>query len=205
MFITTLLDDPILFMRIILLVIVSITIHELAHGWAAMSQGDDTPKRLGHLTWNPVIHMGMESIVFLILTGMAWGQMPVNPRKFYHPKWGSIWVSAAGPLSNLCLGLFFILLLQINLNFAFASFLSTKFIYIGAAINISLLVFNLLPIPPLDGFHVFVELFPNFKALNNNNIGMFALIILSFSGFFSGLSGLSRTIIYTAVPNLAMN
>lgn len=205
MFITTLFDDPIFFSRIVLLVIFSITIHELAHGWAAIGQGDRTPEKLGHLTWNPLVHMGVESLIFLILTGISWGQMPVNPRSFRNPKWGSIFVSAAGPLSNLCLGIIFIFLLQISLNFSFASFLSPKFLYMGAALNIRLFIFNLLPIPPLDGFHIFSEFFPEFKFLNNSNIGMFALVLLSLSNLGAGLSFMSETIIYTAVPTLAMN
>jgi Zn-dependent protease len=205
MFITTLFDDPIFFSRIVLLVIFSITIHELVHGWAAMSQGDRTPERLGHLTCNPVVHMGVESLIFLILIGISWGQMPVNPRNFRSPKWGCIFVAAAGPLSNLCLGLIFIFLLQINLNFSFASFLSTKFLYMGAAINLRLFIFNLLPLPPLDGFHIFSEFFPQFKVLNNSNIGMFALVLLSLGGFGAGLSFVSETVIYAAVPNLAIN
>jgi Zn-dependent protease len=117
MLLTTLFDDPMLFIRIVILVIFSITIHELAHGLAAMSQGDDTPKRLGHLTWNPVVHMGIESLIFLVVTGMSWGQMPVNPSNFRDRKWGGILVSAAGPLSNFCLSFIFVLVLQISLNY----------------------------------------------------------------------------------------
>ncbi|MCV3215717.1 hypothetical protein OGM63_19740 [Plectonema radiosum NIES-515] len=61
-----------------------------------MSQGDDTPQRTGHLTLNPVVHMGWESIIFLCIAGIAWGQMPVNPSKFRSAKLGNIIVSAAG-------------------------------------------------------------------------------------------------------------
>jgi Zn-dependent protease len=205
MFIATLFDDPLFFIRIVILVIFSITIHELAHGWAAMSQGDNTPQRLGHLTWNPVVHMGVESLIFLVLTGISWGQMPVNPSRFRNPKWGSIFVSTAGPLSNLCLALIFVLLLQIKFNVELTSFLSTKFLYMGAAINIRQFLFNMLPVPPLDGFHIFSEFFPEFKFLNNSNVGIFALMLLSFSGFSLGLSFVGETIIHAFIPNLAIN
>ncbi len=72
MLINTLLTDPVLFFRIVLIVIASVTLHELAHGWVALSQNDDTPKRSGHLTLNPIVHMGWESIIFLCIAGIAW-------------------------------------------------------------------------------------------------------------------------------------
>ncbi len=103
----TLLTNPIFFLRTILIVVISITLHELAHGFVALSQGDDTPKRTGHLTLNPVVHMGWESIIFLCLAGIAWGQMPINPARFRHKKISNILVSAAGPILNLCLGILF--------------------------------------------------------------------------------------------------
>lgn len=65
----------------------SIVIHELAHGFAAISQGDRTPISQGHITLNPVVHMGWPSLIFLVIAGIAWGQMPVNPSKFRYPKW----------------------------------------------------------------------------------------------------------------------
>ncbi len=89
MFIQTLITEPIHFFRIVVIVIFSITFHELAHGWAAMSQGDNTPQQTGHLTLNPVVHMGKESLIFLCLMGIAWGQMPVNPSKFRSGKLGT--------------------------------------------------------------------------------------------------------------------
>ncbi len=95
MFIQQLIKDPIYFFRIVTILIFSITLHELAHGWAAISQGDDTPQKTGHLTLNPVVHMGWESIIFLCIAGIAWGQMPVNPDKFRSKKIGNILVSAA--------------------------------------------------------------------------------------------------------------
>jgi Zn-dependent protease len=104
MFLQTLFQDPILFFRIVVIIIISIVIHELAHGVAALSQGDDTPSVSGHMTPNPVVHMGYASLIFLCIAGISWGAMPVNPSKFRHPKWSNIWVSAAGPLSNFLLG-----------------------------------------------------------------------------------------------------
>jgi Zn-dependent protease len=178
MFIQTLITEPIHFFRIVVIVIFSITLHELAHGWAAMSQGDNTPQQTGHLTLNPVVHMGKESLIFLCLMGIAWGQMPVNPSKFRSGKLGNILVSAAGPLSNLALGILFIVLLKLFFNPSLSGLLSGEFLYLAARINLILFLFNLLPIPPLDGFHVFSEIFPQLKPLQYSQFGLFAMMLL---------------------------
>jgi Zn-dependent protease len=173
MFIYTLISHPIPFLRAVIITIISITIHELAHGIAALSQGDDTPQKTGHLTLNPVVHMGWESIIFLCVAGIAWGQMPINPSKFRSPKIGNILVSVAGPLSNLALAIFSIAMLVIAQQI---QIISTDFFDLAARINIVLFMFNLLPIPPLDGFHVLSEFFPEFKLLNNYHFGLFTLM-----------------------------
>ncbi|WP_445631860.1 site-2 protease family protein [Nostoc sp. DSM 114167] len=188
MFIETLITNPIHFFRIVVIVIFSITLHELAHGWAAMSQGDDTPEQTGHLTLNPVVHMGQESLIFLCLMGIAWGQMPVNPSKFRSGKLGNILVSAAGPISNLALGILFIMMLKILANLSLSGLFSAEFLYLAARINLTLFLFNLLPIPPLDGFHVFSEIFPQLKPLKYTQFGLFAMMVLFIvPGFGIGL------------------
>ncbi len=183
MFFQTLISHPTYFIYYVSLVIVSITLHELAHGWAAISQGDDTPQITGHLTLNPVVHMGWQSIIFLCLAGIAWGQMPVNPYKFRSGKLGKILVSAAGPLSNLGLSILFIILIKLSSVNLSSALLSTNFLYIGAYLNCVLFLFNLLPIPPLDGFSIFSEIFPELQRLKNTQFGLFALMILFLSPF----------------------
>jgi Zn-dependent protease len=176
MFINTLISNPIYFLRIVVIIIISITVHELAHGVAALKQGDDTPRKTGHMTLNPVVHMGWESIIFLCVAGIAWGQMPVCPAKFRSPKFGNILVSASGPLANLALGILSIVLLVISQHI---KVISPEFFYLAAQTNLVLFLFNLLPIPPLDGFHIFAEFFPEFKLLNDCRFGLFTLMILS--------------------------
>ncbi|MDZ8104229.1 MAG: site-2 protease family protein [Nostoc sp. DedQUE12a] len=206
MFIETLFTEPIYFFRIIIIVIFSITLHELAHGWAAMSQGDNTPQKTGHLTLNPVVHMGKESIIFLCLMGIAWGQMPVNPSKFRSPKLGNILVSAAGPLSNLTLGIIFILVLKLLANLSFSALFSAEFLYLAARINLTLFLFNLLPIPPLDGFHVFSEIFPKLKPLENTHFGLFAMMLLFIIPEFGiGLSGIADLLIRLMLGGESVN
>lgn len=197
MLLEELLINPVLFFRIIVIVIASVCLHELAHGWAAISQGDDTPRKRGHLTLNPVVHMGWYSIIFLCIGGICWGAMPVNPSKFRSPKWGNILVSAAGPLLNLVLGLLFLLLIKLSSSSPLAGILSLEFLYLGARINLILFLFNLLPIPPLDGFHVFSEFFPSLKPLENSPYGLVALMIIFSMGLTSSLGVVADLIVGT--------
>jgi hypothetical protein len=86
-------------------VLLSVMLHELAHGWAALSQGDDTPRIYGRMTPNPVVHMGWLSLILLVLTGIAWGMMPTDPSKYRWGRRGRIIVSGAGPAMNVVLWL----------------------------------------------------------------------------------------------------
>lgn len=193
MFLNLLTQDPLQYFRVVVILIVSVTLHELAHGIAALQQGDDTPSRSGHMTLNPVVHMGWISIVCLCISGITWGQMPVNSARFRNAKWGDIWVSAAGPLSNLGLGLVAIVLLAIARQ---TDFLSPEFFMLMAETNFVLFLFNLLPIPPLDGFHVFSPIFPPLRALDNSTIGFFPIMLLfMLPGFGAGLYAVANLMI----------
>lgn len=182
MFINTLFSDPIFYVRVVVILILSISLHELGHGIAALSQGDDTPRNNGHMTMNPVVHMGVHSIFFLAFAGIAWGQMPVNPSKFRNPKWGNILVSAAGPLTNILLGMIAMLVINVTRYFYWNQIISLEFFYLIAKFNFALCLFNLIPIPPLDGFHIAGELFPNIKQLGRSQAGLALFMILFISG-----------------------
>lgn len=179
MFFETLFKDPIYFFRLVAILIISIVIHELAHGIAALSQGDDTPRQEGHMTLNPVVHMGYESLIFLCVAGIAWGSMPVSPQKFRHPRWSDILVSAAGPLSNLLLGTLCITAIIATQQSALPM-VSQEFLFMAARINMLLFLFNLLPIPPLDGFSVCEKLFPALKLdrFRNSPFALFFMMVL---------------------------
>ena len=95
-------DKQLFFGCVVVTVVISIVLHELAHGWAAIWQGDDTPRVMGHMTPDPLVHMGGFSLLMLVLVGLAFGAMPVNPRNF-RSKYGDALVSAAGPAMNFLL------------------------------------------------------------------------------------------------------
>ena len=195
MFLNYLFSNPIFYIRVVAVLIISISLHELGHGIAAISQGDDTPIVKGHMTMNPIVHMGVHSIFFLLFAGMAWGQMPVNPRKFRDRKWGNILVSAAGPLTNIALAMFAVLIINLALYFSWQNIISLEFFRIIAIFNFALCLFNLIPIPPLDGFHVAGELFPQMKALGRSQIGLALFMILFISGIGSQLFKLAASIV----------
>ena len=182
MLIESLFINPIYFFRVVVILIISICLHELGHGIAAISQGDNTPIERGHMSIDPVVHMGVQSIIFLVLFGMAWGAMPVNPNRFKNPKWGNILVSAAGPLTNFALGIFAIFLIRLSSQTFLGDLLSFQFFYLIALFNFALGMFNLLPIPPLDGFHVLSELYSPMKSIPRSQVGLAIFMIFFISG-----------------------
>ena len=177
MMIQMLVGNPLSYFRLIVIMIVSICLHELAHGIVAIDQGDDTPIRTGHMKFDPIILMGAESIVMLCLFGISWGAMPVDTTKFRSRRWGDLMVSAAGPISNAILGFISIGLLKAS---AHHQFLSKDFFFLAAIVNFNLFLFNCLPIPPLNGFYIFSKFFPGLRKLKNTNFGLFSLMLLMF-------------------------
>jgi Zn-dependent protease len=136
-------------------VLASITLHELAHGWAALAQGDNTPRLYNRMTANPVVHMGIPSLIIFALIGLAWGMMPVNPGNFRNRKWGRLIVAIAGPAMNLGLALLCLVVLVLQLKFMpmGSSFYHNfgMFLHMGLWLNLVLACLNMLPVPPLDG------------------------------------------------------
>lgn len=177
LFIMQAFTNPVFYTQAIVVTILSICLHELGHGFTALSQGDDTPSSTGHITLNPLVHMGTTSLIFLFVTGIAWGQMPVNPSRFKSHRWGDFLVSIAGPLTNLALTAIFVTLLTQRIPF-----LSHNFLIYGAIINATLFLFNMIPIPPLDGFNVFSKFFPGLSFLNSSSGQQYAqgLLMLIF-------------------------
>ena len=170
-------------------VIFSITLHELAHGWMALWEGDDTPRTSGHMTANPVVHMGVPSLIMFALAGIAWGQMPVNPTRFrrHGRRLGDAIVSAAGPAMNLLIALLCLIALVLWLKFGDATGdtlyrNAATFLFYGIGLNLILAPFNLLPIPPLDGSRILAGFSRRAEALfsqpNASTIGLMAFLLI---------------------------
>jgi len=162
LFIQTLADDPVFFVSWFVTVVLSISLHELAHGAAAIWRGDDTPRRMGHMTVNPVVHMGMWSMIALLVAGIAWGQMPIDSTRL-RGRWSGAMVAAAGPATNFLLavlGLTVLALWQRWGDIPETVFLQNvqQFAWVFGCANLVLGLFNLVPVPPLDGSHVAADI-----------------------------------------------
>ena len=180
----------------------SIVLHEVAHGWAARWQGDNTAYMLGRLTLNPIPHIDpigsilVPAILSLMPGGLIFGwakPVPVNPRNFRNFKRGDIIVSLAGVAVNLLLAIVFIFVMAgsewlIRLApdmISSWSILRAMAMY-GIQINLVLMLFNLIPIPPLDGSHVFYYLLPPRLAVQYRQIGMRGMVVLMVLIWFGG-------------------
>jgi Zn-dependent protease len=180
----------------------SIVLHEVAHGWAARWQGDNTAYMLGRLTLNPLPHIDpigsilVPAILSLMPGGLIFGwakPVPVNPRNFRNFKRGDIIVSLAGVTVNLLLAIAFVFVMAasewlIRLApdmLASWSILRAMALY-GIQINLVLMLFNLIPIPPLDGSHVFYYLLPVRWAVKYRQIGMRGMVVLMLLLWFGG-------------------
>lgn len=167
------------FISYLVALLVALTIHEFSHAWAAHLYGDDTAKMHGRLSLNPFVHLDPLGTIFLLLAGFGWGKpVPVNPNNFRNPKLDNITVSLAGPMSNLLLAAILGLILRFfQLPPAILSFLAIIII-----INLILMIFNLLPIPPLDGSKILALFLSAETYIFLQQIGitlLFAIIIIS--------------------------
>jgi Zn-dependent protease len=150
--ITLLYQNPAYFIAWIAAILIALTVHEFSHALASTYLGDQTAKRMGRLNLNPASHVDMVGLVALVLVGFGWGKpVPFNPYNLRYPKWGSAMVAAAGPIANIGSVIVFGIILKLAQPMLPAGNLLTEFLMLLVAINLILCVFNLIPIPPLDG------------------------------------------------------
>lgn len=180
-------------------ILLALTVHEVAHGWIAMKLGDPTARNLGRLTLNPLKHLDPVGTLCMIFFHFGWARpVPINSRYFRKPRRDMALTALAGPLSNICMGLIGILLFQIFLT-VFTAHTATGFLFniqlsvltllqYFYSLNISLAVFNLLPVPPLDGSRIFLTFLPPkyyFGIMQYERYIQFALMILLYLGLLN--------------------
>jgi len=168
--------------------LICITIHELAHGYTAYKLGDNTAKDRGRLTLNPIKHIDIFGLLMMVLIGFGWAKpVPVSMRNFKNPKRYMAITALAGPLSNIILAVFVLFIFGLvftPLGSMNADGLSGSILLMierTAYLSIALAVFNLIPIPPLDGSKVLFSILPEvtyYKLMRYERFGIIALIII---------------------------
>ncbi|MBQ7380643.1 MAG: site-2 protease family protein [Clostridia bacterium] len=210
------------YILILPVILLALSIHESAHGYVAYRLGDPTAQSLGRLTLNPLKHIDVFGFICMMFFHFGWAKpVPINVRYFKNPRRGMALTAAAGPASNVLLALIFAALLRLEMIFVDLFFsdvfsgaaVGTGFnmmcvlnyiLYMGVLLNISLAVFNLIPIPPFDGSRIAYVFLPQklyfYVMRYEQYIMIVILLLLWFVPFFSGLissatSGLANIIL----------
>ena len=184
------------------IILISLTFHEVAHGYVSYKFGDPTAYNLGRLTLNPIKHLDPLGALSMLLFGIGWAKpVPVNARYYKKPKWGMALTALAGPLSNVLLAFvgtvvyvclwnsgFFGLAIRSEFLYNLLWMLNT-FLSLFITMNAYLAIFNLIPIPPFDGSRIAFVFLPDkvyFGIMRYERIIMLAVMLLLFTGFLSG-------------------
>ncbi|MDX2064918.1 MAG: site-2 protease family protein [Fimbriimonadaceae bacterium] len=185
-----------IFLAIVVLVI-AITIHEFAHAWFADLAGDPTPRIMGRVTLNPIVHLDPIGSIFMVISmlsgvGIGWGKpVMVNPSKMRNPRWDHFVSVAAGPISNVFQAFIYALIFRFTSTFGAdlptpepfsPSGALADFLYLGVLLNVAMTVFNLIPLGPLDGHWLIGAFLPEPARLQwyrfNQSFGTFILLAL---------------------------
>lgn len=180
-FIKQLAIDPKAFFMTLFVVVFSICCHEYCHAQVALWMGDSTAADRGHLTLNPLRQMGIFSLIMLLLLGFAWGAVPVDPRRLRSKyRYGELLTSLAGPAANLILFLAGVLIMGMLIRYDAGTPELAEMAVMLCIMNCVMLIFNLLPVPGLDGWNVFLCLFPRIRMPNSETLkGIMVFLMLS--------------------------
>lgn len=176
---------------LVLALIIAFTVHEFAHAYSAYKFGDDTAYNAGRVTLNPRVHLDVLGTILILIAGFGWAKpVPVNPSKFSNPRLMSIVVTAVGPLSNLLIGMIAVFMIvaisasgMLNESSVGVSMAVERFFSYVISLNFLLFVFNLIPLPPLDGYRIISDLMPlkiRYKMDQNVQWGMFIFLLIVF-------------------------
>ena len=170
-------SNPVGFLFWVISLVIAITIHEFSHAWAAERLGDPTPRLMGRLTLNPLVHLDPLGTIMLLIARFGWGKpVQFDPFNLRNPRRDSAIISLAGPVSNLVLATICSIFLRVFISYWFIGLLQPLIV-----LNVVLAVFNLIPIHPLDGFKIVSGILPEQYArqwAELEGYGMIFLIVL---------------------------
>lgn len=192
------------------IIVLSLCLHETAHGWVAYKLGDPTARNLGRLTLNPLKHLDPMGFLFMLLFGIGWAKpVPINTRNFKNPRVGMALSGIAGPISNLLLGLLGMILSVVTMVICYLAGIDPDtnvwitvlllFLDVLAFMNVALAVFNLIPVPPFDGSrfaYVFLPTKWYFKVMQYERFTGIAIMIIIFILSRIGLNPISIVVYF---------
>lgn len=196
--------------------LIALSVHEFAHGFVSTKLGDPTPKAQGRLTLNPLMHLDPVGTLLMIFTGFGWAKpVQINPSYYKDKTIGMAITAAAGPLSNLILA-FLGMLLGVSVSVILDKFgISPNIIQniltftsVFTQLNLSFMIFNLIPFPPLDGFKIFGMIMSRnvyYNILRYEHYIMYLLMFLSILGVFSFVIGSGVRFVYGMIIDAVLN
>jgi len=190
--------------------LICIPVHECSHGYAAWKLGDPTARRMGRLSLNPFKHFDPVGVILLIVAGFGWAKpVPVDTRYFRHPRRDMALTSLAGPVSNFALAFLMLVLLNVAIRLLPPTRIAdiiVSFLLNTALLSIGLGVFNLIPIPPLDGSKILFSFLPDrvyYTILRYERYGMLVLLALIYLDIITGPLNVVRFWVSDKLLNLA--